>query len=64
MTLSRTGNFDAALEVPLSFTESADIDTDYTVQGAVGVGAVAFTLTPVIDEEQESKLPEERFSWS
>ncbi len=36
----RSGNLDAAIKVPLSFTGTATIDDDYRLEGASGTGAV------------------------
>lgn len=65
--LTRSGNTEAALEVALSFTGSADVDDDYTLDDASGSGAVrtvsfargastaSFTLSPIIDDLDESE---------
>ncbi len=63
--LTRSGNIEAALDVALSFTGSAEIDDDYTITDASGSGAVravsfasgattaSFTLSPVFDDLDE-----------
>jgi len=67
VTLTRSGNSAGALEVPISFTGIAELDTDYRVEGASGSGQVRlvhfaagattaqFSITPIVDTLSESE---------
>jgi hypothetical protein len=40
LVVRRSGNADAAIEVPLSLGGEADVDVDYQISGAIGTGGV------------------------
>lgn len=67
VTLGRAGNLDAALDVPLSFTGSAELDDDYTTLSTTGETTTrsvrfergeefaSFEIIPEVDLETESE---------
>ncbi len=67
LTITRSGNLDAAMDVQLSFVGSADVGVDYQLTNAAGVGVVrtvsfgrgestaTIDLTPIQDALPESE---------